>query len=116
MADHNPQQPFFDLKLVKEAAAREDIEYERKVRKDIANLGYELSDVILCLQGLKPDHFHKSHAYNDQGYPLRMDAYVYTYTWFDKNEDEEKQDKLYIKFSLVNGKLLINLASFHLSS
>lgn len=116
MADHNPQQPFFDLKLVKEAAAREDIEYERKVRTDIANLGYELSDVISCLQELTPQHFDKSHIYSDRGHLQKMDAYVHTYTWFDKNADEEKQDKLYIKFSLVNGKLLISLASFHLSS
>jgi len=116
LVDHNPQKPFFDLKLVKEAAAREDIAYERKARKDIANLGYELSDVISCLQELTPQHFDKSHIYSNRGHLQKMDAYVYTYTWFDENEDEEKQDKLYIKFSLVNGKLLINLASFHLSS
>lgn len=116
MADHNPHKPFFDLNLVKEVAAREDIIYERKARTDIVNLGYELSDVISCLQGLTPQHFDKSHTYINRGHPQQMDAYVYTYTWLDKSQEEERQDQLYIKLSLVNEKLSVNLASFHLSS
>lgn len=116
LASHNKHQPFFDLAIIKEAAAKENIEYgSRKVRRDIANLGYELADVILCLQGLTDKNFDKSHTYQQGHTLMKVDAYIYT-NKRKTNDEEELEDILYIKFSLVEQTLIIDLASFHLSS
>lgn len=50
----------YDLGQVKAAAQNLDIEYRgRKVSRDIANLGYDLSDVSKCLSALTPSNFRK---------------------------------------------------------
>ena len=46
---------------------------------------------------------------------MKVDAYIYT-NKRKTNDEEELEDILYIKFSLVEQTLIIDLASFHLSS
>lgn len=100
----------YDLKLVKEAARNGNIEYRGlKVSTDIANLGYEFSDVCNCLMLIDPSDFDKTHTYaNSPPY----DSYICRYK---KNVDEELFDELYIKFCLFDDYLEIDLASFHLT-
>lgn len=99
----------YNLVDVVAAAQRSDIEYRgRKVYRDIMNLGYELGDVVDCISKLTTKDFKKMHRYNSG---LPDDAYVCTY----RKSNSELEDRLYIKFSLVDGCLEIDLASFHLS-
>jgi len=97
----------YDLGQVKVAAKNKNIEYRgRKVGQDIANLGYDINDVSNCLCLLSPANFRKTHYYQDQP----DDEYICQYK---KNLDDEYDD-LYIKFCLLDGGLVIDLASFHL--
>lgn len=99
----------YDLGQVKAAAQELNIEYRgRKVSKDTANLGYDLHDVSACLCQLSPSDFRKTHSYENQ--PLD-DEYICRYK---KDPEEDEFDELYIKFCLVDGCLVIDLASFHL--
>ena len=86
----------YDLEQVKSAAQSLDIEYRgRKVSRDIANLGYDMNDVSSCLCQLRKSDFRKTHSYGNQ-------------------TPDDEYDQLYVKFCLVDGYLVIDLASFHL--
>jgi|TARA_R110000751_G_scaffold184875_1_gene291281 hypothetical protein len=99
----------YDLEKVKAAAHNLDIEYRgRKVSRDIANLGYDLNDVSSCLCQLNPSDFRKTHTYGNQ---LPDDEYICRYK---QDPEEEEFDELYVKFCLIDGCLVIDLASFHL--
>ncbi len=99
----------YDLEQVKAAAQNLDIEYRgRKVSRDVANLGYEISDVSACLCQLSLNDFRKTHSYKKQP---PDDEYICHYK---KDPEEDEYDKLYVKFCLLDGYLVIDLASFHL--
>lgn len=100
----------YDLDKVREIAKRKDIEYRGwKVRLDIANLGYNLNDVADCIAGLTSGNFHKSKKY-ESGQVDDIYKCIYERT---SNENSVK-DELYIKLSLCNNCLSIDLGSFHL--
>ena len=100
----------YDLKLVKAAARKHNIEYRgRKVSRDIANLGYDINDVCSCLCQIKTSDFSKTINYKGQ---LPDDVYRCQYK---KDPEENEYDDLYIKFCLIDNCLTIDLASFHLS-
>ena len=97
------------LKKVKNVAQKGKVEYRgRKVQRDISNLGYELKDVITCLMALTESDFHKTLRYDGSD---DIDD-VYHIEHF--NPITDSTDALYIKFCLINGNLMIDLASFHL--
>jgi len=99
----------YDLEQVKAAAQSLDIEYRgRKVSRDIANLGYDMNDVSSCLCQLRSSDFRKTHSYGKQP---PDDEYICRYK---KDPEEDEYDQLYVKFCLVDGYLVIDLASFHL--
>jgi hypothetical protein len=99
----------YNLEQVKAAAQKLDIEYRgRKVGNNIADLGYDLGHVARCLCQLSSSDFHKTHSYVDQP---SDDAYICHYKM---DPDEDQIDELYIKFCLIEGYLVIDLASFHL--
>lgn len=101
--------PNYNLDDVRNAAENGCIEYRgRKTRQDIDNLGYELADVVACLLSLTSSDFYKSYRYNNGDID---DAYR---TNFAPSGCEE-HDSIYIKFSLINNCLMIDLASFHLN-
>ena len=101
----------YRLEDVKAAAREAKIEYRGlKVQRDIANLGYELNDVIDCLMQLSESNFRKTHIYNDGTPP--DDDYICQYT--RQVDGESVTDELYIKFCLVDDCLMIDLGSFHL--
>jgi len=100
----------YDLKDVKAAAQQLDIEYRgRKVYRDTANLDYELNDVADCLSKLTSNDYRKTHHYPNAP---SDDEYICTYRKI--SFDSETVDELYIKFSLIDGCLVVDLASFHL--
>lgn len=104
--------PQYNLKEVKKAAEAHRVEYRgRKVQRDIANLGYEFEDVVECLMRLSKRCFYKTYHYDNNQPP--DDAYRY----FNSRPGElgKKPDELYIKFCLLDGTLIIDLGSFHLS-
>lgn len=101
--------PNYDLESVRIAAMDGRIEYRgRKVRQDVENLGYELSDVVDCVRSLTSLDFHRTTTYDNGDID---DAYVLQFT-ASGNTDS---DAIYIKFALINDFLMIDLASFHLS-
>ena len=101
--------PIYSLQDVCDAAMRQDIEYRgRYVTRDTVNLGYGLEDVAKCLMNLKKGEFHKSHYYEDRP---ADDAYRTSFPRPDG--DGEEMDELYVKFSLSDGCLSIDLGSFH---
>jgi hypothetical protein len=104
----------YDLEQVKAAAQSLDIEYRgRKVRRDIANLGYDINDVSSCLYQLKSSDFYKTHSYGGNQPP--DDEYICRYKKDpEEEEDDDDDDELYVKFCLIDGYLVIDLASFHL--
>lgn len=55
-----------------------------------------------------PSDFRKTHEYENQA---PDDEYICRYR---RDLEEDQFDELYIKFSLVNEYLIIELASFHL--
>ena len=102
----------YNLADVKTAAMAFRIEYRgRRVQQRIADLGYDLKDVVACLAQLTTSDFRKTHYYDDGTPP--DDDYIYRYTRCV--DDEETTDELYIKFCLVDDCLVIDLGSFHLS-
>ena len=104
--------PVYDLEKVKQAALAYKIEYRgRKVQRDVANLGYQLRDVVQCLAQLQESDFSKSIDYGS-GQAID-DVYIVTYP--KPNSENIEFDRLYIKFCLINGRLIVELASFHLS-
>jgi len=104
----------YNLKDVIVAARKQNIVYPRRstVARDVRNLGYELKDLSDCLSRLQESDFRKTHRYADS---LSMDDYVIRYRKMNKNQEDFPLDELYIKFCLVDGNLVIELVSFHLS-
>lgn len=103
--------PIYDLSTVINSALAENISYRgRKVNTDIANLGYTLQDVARCVASLTIKHFVKSHNYES-----RIPDDEYRIQVCRSNEDgDSTTDDLYIKFSLIEDTLYIDLGSFHL--
>lgn len=100
--------PVYDLQQVQQAALKGSVLYRgRKVQRDVANLGYAMSDIRRCLMALTALHFQRSHHYQDKVY----DAYVID---FQNPLEETQMDSLYLKFCLVDKTLFILLGSFHL--
>ncbi len=100
--------PVYNLNDVRKAAKAGNVRYRgRKVQCDIDNLGYELRDVQRCLMSLTEDDFDKSHPYPASP---TDDAYVVD---FPNPADEDKTDRLYVKFRLLGDCLYIDLGSFH---
>jgi hypothetical protein len=101
--------PHYNLDDVRNAAKNGYIEYRgRKTRRDIGNLGYELADVVTCLLSLTSSDFYKSYRYDNGDID---DAYRTNFALSNSTE----HDSIYIKFSLINDCLMIDLASFHLN-
>ena len=101
---------YYDLNSVKQAALSEKIEFRgRKVGRDVANLGYDLSDVVFCLANLSAADFHKTHHYDNGDVD---DAYRFEYV--RSSGDGNQVDRLYIKFCLMDNYLEIDLGSFHI--
>lgn len=101
--------PHYNLDDVRNAAKKGHIEYRgRKTRQDIDNLGYELADVVACLISLTSSDFYKSYPYDNGDID---DAYRTNFAPSGSTEC----DSIYIKFSLINDCLMIDLASFHLN-
>ena len=99
------------LEDVKVAARAARIQYRgRNVQRDIANLGYDLNNVIDCLMQLSESNFRKTHIYKEGAPP--DDDYTCQYT--RQVDGEGVTDELYIKFCLVDDCLMIDLGSFHL--
>jgi hypothetical protein len=103
--------PKYDLIAVKEAANRLNIEFRgRKIRLDILNLGYELKDVALCIAQLTENDYRKTIRYDDRS---PDDEYVCQF--IKPGNEEMAPDNLYIKYCLIEGYLVVELASFHLT-
>lgn len=101
--------PHYNLDDVRNVAKNGHIEYRgRKTRQDISNLGYELADVVTCLLSLTSSDFYKSYRYGNGDVD---DAYRTNFALSNSTE----YDYIYIKFSLTNDYLMIDLASFHLN-
>ena len=102
--------PVYNLEEVRQAALAYQIEYRgRKVQRDVANLGYQLRDVVQCLAQLQESDFSKS---IDYGSGQAIDE-IYIVTYPKPNSENIEFDPLYIKFCLINGRLIVvELASF----
>lgn len=100
--------PRYDLRQIHTLAALQRVVYaNRSVLRDARNLRYELNDVCRCLLALKSSDFRYSRRYDGP-------------TWYDVYEirfvgPTEHVDDLYIKLSLGQGCLVVNLFSFHLT-
>ncbi len=104
--------PEYGLNDVKAAANQLNLEFRgRKVRLDILNLEYELNDVALCLAQLLESDYRKTIRYEDRP---PDDEYICNFV--KPGNEELAPDKLYIKYCLIEGCLVIDLASFHLTS
>jgi len=103
--------PNYDLNDAKTACQELNIEFRgRKVRLDILNLDYQLTDVALCLSKLTISDFRKTNYYSNRP---PDDEYICNFT---KPGNEHLQpDRLYIKFCLPESHLMVDLASFHLT-
>lgn len=100
---------YYDLEQVRQAAKAGRIQYSRLASRDIASLGYQVRDVCSCLLYLTTDEFDKTHNY--PGSDRYLDAYK---TRFARPDESGEYDDLYVKFALVDGQLMVALASFHL--
>jgi hypothetical protein len=98
----------YDLRQVHALALLQRVVYaNRSVRRDTANFGYGLADVCQCLQKLKSSDFRHSGRYDGP-------------RWYDVYRSRFRSqggyvDDLYIKLSLGQGCLVIDLFSFHLT-
>jgi hypothetical protein len=100
--------PRYDLRQVHALAALQQVVYaNRSVERDVANLGYAPEDVCLCLGALKSSDFRHSGRYEG---PLWYDVYRIRFT-----SPAGYVDDLYIKLSLSQGCLVVDLFSFHLT-
>jgi len=103
--------PYYDLKLVREAAQAGKVEYRgRRPSINVSNYGYDLSDVIYCLEHLSELDFDKTHYYKSGDID---DAYRFSYKRL--TDDHFIVDKLYIKFCLLNDYMEIEIGSFKLN-
>ena len=101
--------PHYNLEDIRNAARKGDVEYRgRKVRRDIDNLGYEFADVVACVVSLTSDDHYKTYIYDDGDID---DAYCVSFIPPGRSEC----DSIYIKLSLINSCLVVDIASFHLS-
>jgi len=99
--------PRYDLRQVHALAAQRQVFMTWSAIRDSTNLGYESDDVCRCLEELKSSDFKHSGRY---GGPLWYDVYRIRFT-----SPTQHVDDLYIKLSLSQGCLVINLFSFHLA-
>lgn len=103
--------PFFSLDKIREASSKQRIQYRggdrNKVRKDIANLGYTLEDVISCIVSLTINDFKETKKYPDQTFD---DVYIKDVI------REDSIDRVYMKLRLLeNGQIqIVEIGSFHL--
>lgn len=102
------------------AARSFSIEYKgRLVQSRIRELEYEMKDVVNSICCLSERDFNKTHSYENQEQPY--DEYIFYYKKPQKEDEddydyaEREPDKLYVKFCLINGTLILELASFHLA-
>jgi hypothetical protein len=101
--------PHYNLNDVRIVARNQNIQYRgRNVQRDINNLGYQFADIIECILSLTEQDFHKTIQYSNDEID---DAYRIEYL----NPNDDSYDSLYIKFSLINNYLMIDVASFHLN-
>jgi hypothetical protein len=99
--------PRYDLRQVHSLAARGRVFMTWSAIRDSSNLGYELDDVCRCLEELRSSDVRHSSRY---GGPAWHDVYRIRFT-----SPAGYVDDLYIKLSLGQGCLVINLFSFHLT-
>lgn len=106
--------PFYDLEKVRRLAKNGAIAFSRTARRDVRNLGYSNSFVYSVITMLEKKDYYKSHCYThsaQDGKTIEQHCDVYRKTVaFDGNADD-----LYIKFSLIDDYLEIDLLSFHLN-
>jgi len=102
--------PQYDLEqLVAAARARQIIYGGRKVHQDIANLGYSLNEVAICIQQLRADNFQKTWC-NDDNTAI-FDVYKIEFS-----PQDGQNDSIYMKLRLLdNGQVFVGLGSFHLA-
>lgn len=97
----------YSLARVHELAHRESVHYAgTRVQVDVANLGYSLEEVCICLSSLRPIDFSHSERYTPRG--VWHD--VYKLSW---GLPGRVPDNLYVKFRMDDGVLVIELCSFH---
>lgn len=99
----------YSLRRVIELARSSSVRFaSTRVQNDIANIDYGIDDVCNCLSSLTEEHFINAVKYPDS----RRWLDVYRIKWQLPGRD---YDDLYIKLSLDNNCLVIELRSFHLS-
>jgi hypothetical protein len=100
--------PRYDLRQIHRLAALQRIVYANlSVVRDATNLGYGMEDVCRCLRKLKSSDFRHSGRYDS---PRWYDVYGTRFT-----SPTGYVDELYIKLSLGQSCLVIDLFSFHLT-
>lgn len=108
--------PNCDLATVRELASAGKVSYAgRGVQRDVANLGYDLNDVIACLQTLPAAGFIGSVDYPlGSGAKLCCDAYETQYC----SSNREEADTIYVKFAVTqhssSASCNVIVCSFHL--
>lgn len=101
----------YNLKDIRKLAKQGAIEYMGRVAsRDAAQLGYSFHDVVGCLQALTESEFSATKQYENGP---KFDVYLTKYPR-PNSEDDGLFDELYVKFALINNKLTISIASFHL--
>lgn len=106
--------PFYNLAKVKQLAQGGKIGFSRTASRDARNLGYSDDFVHHIMAELEEKDFYKSHTYNysvkdGKSNKQHCDAYRKTIV------HDENIDDLYIKFSVMDNYLEIELLSFHLN-
>ena len=96
--------PRYDLHQVHSLAVLQKVYMTWSAVRDATNLGYELDDVCRCLEELKSNDFRHSGRYDG---PRWYDVYRGRFT-----SPTGHVDDLYIKLSLGQGCLIINLFRF----
>jgi motility quorum-sensing regulator/GCU-specific mRNA interferase toxin len=97
--------PRYELRQVHDLARLQRVYMTRSAVRDSINLGYRLDDVCRCLEALKTSDFRHSGRYDRA---LWYDVYRCQFT-----SPSEHLDDLYIKLSLGQDCLIVNLFSFH---
>lgn len=99
----------YSLTRIIELAGLSSVRYaSTKVQNDTENMGYGIEEVCNCISNLTDEHFSNAEKYPDR----RQWFDVYKIKWPIPGKD---YDDLYIKLSLDNDCLVIELRSFHLS-
>lgn len=99
--------PEYSLDAIRRLAESGHVEYRgKKIRRDVAELRFNLDDVLDCLQKLQSHHFAHSIWY--ESFSLWHDVYKPRY----RARDSRTID-LYIKLRLNRNCVVIQLCSFH---